>query len=142
MNARKALALSLPALCGVLALAWIALARDPHRFTVQSPGSSTTWRTRPAAEPEPAVVPAPVERPKPDSDDKVARAVERERIRATVDNYRAALASRNVVLEERLRPVLLRDREVALEFAREQLARASEPLDYQLSSKVISALEK
>jgi hypothetical protein len=66
--------------------------------------------------------------------------VEDARIESTYQNYRTALATGNTVLANALRGALLRDRDAAIRYAREDSARASDPVAQEIARKVLESL--
>jgi hypothetical protein len=92
----------------------------------------------PTAELPRIAVPPPPPKPAPDS--VIAEKTMEAKVRTTYMNYRTALATGNDALRKILEPVLLRDRDLALTMAREELARAKEPLDQQIARQMVEAL--
>lgn len=79
-------------------------------------------------------------RPKPAPDSVIAEKTMEARVRTTYMNYRTAVATGNDPLRKILEPVLLKDRDLALQFAQEELALAKEPLDQSIARKIVEAL--
>lgn len=101
---------------------------EPSRAAVAHQGPLTT----PSAAPNPS--PAPLE--------EVRAASEQVRIRATYQNYRAAVAVNNVAMQAALLPVLLRDRKSAEAFAEADLARSTDDHDRSVTERTLSALRR
>ena len=90
-----------------------------------------------------ALVPAQASPPpKPSPEWEVARASERVRVKATFQNFRTALATGNVPLQERLLPILHRDRDAVLRIAEESLATTASGTDRSLTERALEALGK
>lgn len=79
-------------------------------------------------------------RPKPAPDSLIAQKTDEARIHTTLMNYRTAVATGNDDLRKILEPVLRRDRDVALRMAREELSRATEPMDQTIARQMVEAL--
>jgi len=132
---KKLLLLALPT-AALAALAVAVFARkDPVRpLRAEKPAPVPQAVILPASEAPPPPPPAP--------DKAIAAAVEETSFRATYENYRSAVATGNEDLERALRPVLLRNRSVALRSAQEDLSRATEPVDREISEKTLEALKQ
>ena len=90
---------------------------------------------------EPTIVPASTApRPALAAPTTVAAESYGVQVRSTYQNYRTAIATRNAALEKALLPVLVKDRTLALQYAREDLARAKDSLDRDITLRTIEAL--
>jgi len=100
---------------------------------------------RPAERPVPAAAappPAPPVSRTPASEDKIAKATDEARVRSTYQNFRTAVATGNRALLDALRPILLRDREFALQMASQELATATSAMDREIAEKTLEALRR
>ncbi len=89
----------------------------------------------------PLLTSRPVYQP-PASSDVIATASYEAKVRTTYENYRSALATGNVPLVDALRPILLRDREIALRVARHETRSSRSPADRQIAVQVLESLER
>jgi len=72
----------------------------------------------------------------------MAEAVSTSRIRSTYKGYRTAVANENKAVQDALLPVLRRDRETALLYARDELSRAATEQDKAVARRTLDALER
>jgi hypothetical protein len=122
---------------GMLAL--VAVLATRHGADIEMP----VRRSSSPADAVPAQLPriaAPSPPPKPAPDSVIAEKTMEARVRTTYMNYRTAIATGNEALRKVLDPVILRDRELALKMAREELAQAKDPLDQQIARQMVEAL--
>lgn len=98
--------------------------------------------TAPAASTPVAAAPSPTAAPTPAPIEVVRAAADQVRIRATYQNYRAAIAVNNAAMQAALLPVLLRDRKSAEAFAEADLARATDDHDRSVTQKTLEALRR
>jgi len=133
----RTLALGLVPAAGILALTLLVITRRGAESAMPERASAPAALAQPVNLPKMAV-PAPPPRPAPDS--IIAEKVQEARVRTTYMNFRTAIATGNIQLRNTLEPVLLRDRDLALKMAREELARAKEPLDQSIARQVVEAL--
>jgi hypothetical protein len=104
---------------------------------VPVPGVKGKGLSTNAVQPVPAQVP-PI--PKRSTDTEVARAAESIRLKSTYQNFRTALATGNGPLQDRLLPILARDRQAVLAIAQESLQTASTENDRILAERTLKAL--
>jgi len=110
------------------------------RSASPKPAASNATGYSPAGE-----VYAPARReaaPLPAPSDKIAQATESVRIRGTYQNFRRAVASNDVGLQDQLLPALLKDRTAARKCAEEDLARSENDVDRAVAQKVLEALRR
>ena len=122
---------------GLLAL--VAVLAIRHGAEIEQPERRAT---RPADAPAAELprIASPTPRPKPAPDSIIAEKTMEARVRTTYMNYRTAIATGNEALRKVLDPVILRDRDLALKMAREELAQAKDPLDQQIARQLVEAL--
>jgi hypothetical protein len=84
-----------------------------------------------------SVFPSPV----PPAKD-VASAVSTARIRSTYKNYRMAVASDNTAVQKALLPLLRRERETVMLYARDEFARATSEKSRAIARRTLDALER
>jgi hypothetical protein len=95
------------------------------------------WDTK-----KPLVPAEPAPRPAPAPERTVATRSEEVRVRLTFQNYRTAVATSNSPLENALRPVLLRDRDLSIAIAQEELARAQSEFDRDIATRVLESMRR
>lgn len=134
-NVRGLILLSIP-LLGIVVLA-AAIAFQAPAESVPAPRRTARAGVPASQDASSIEADAPVELA---TEPAIAAATEEARIRATYENYRTAVATGQSELADALLPVLRRDRAVALRMAREDLARASEPLDQRVARKAVETL--
>jgi hypothetical protein len=88
------------------------------------------------------VVAGPAPPPKPAPQAEVMRAFEKAHVRSAVLDLRSAVASGNEILERALYKTLAKNREEALAFAQELLAKAETPYDRDAAQKTVDALRR
>ncbi len=91
---------------------------------------------------KPSVIAQAVPKPVPAPEKTIAARSEDVRVRATYQNYRTAIATNNTPLEQALRPVVLRDRELCLSIAQEELAAAQTEMEREVARKVIERMRR
>lgn len=133
---RGLLVLGLPLIAGLSLVIAAASLRRPAGLDGPPPRKSAG--AAPAA--PTASKAAAKEKPKPVSPEAMTRAAEEARIRGSYQNYRTAVATGNGSLQRALEKTLLRDREAALRFAREEAARAQTPRDREIAARTLEAL--
>ncbi len=133
---RGLIILCAPAFGATLLVAALAFRSSPDLPAPRTAASRSSPRDSRVA-PSPA---GPVARPAPEH--VVARATDEVRVRSTYQNYRTAVATGNRVMQEALRPLVLRHRDVALRLAHEDLARASSELDREVARKTLDGLKR
>jgi hypothetical protein len=72
----------------------------------------------------------------------VASAVSTARIRSTYKNYRMAVASDNTAVQKALLPLLRRERETVMLYARDEFARATSEKSRAIARRTLDALER
>jgi hypothetical protein len=148
MERRKSILLGMIPLAGAAVLiAALALRQDGGSSAPSKLMSSRSpSRHEPAVLPwgpdKPSVAAAPAPRPQVASEKTVAARSEDVRIRSTYQNYRTAVATRNVSLEQAILPVVLRDRASSLALAQEDLANAKTDFDRDVAQKVLERLRR
>lgn len=137
---RGLLLLALPLLAGAaLLIAAVSLRPgSPQDTSPQRKAAPAETAARKSAPPAPSA--KPKELPKPAPADALARAADDARIRGSYQNYRTAVATGNTSLQRALEKTLQRDREAALRFAREEVARAQNSRDREIASRTLEAL--
>jgi hypothetical protein len=141
MGSKRGLLILATPLAGVLLLiAALAARRGPGPA-----GNLPARRTEARITASPAyVAPAPpaAAPPKPAAAEAVSRAVDENRLRSTYQNYRTAVATANQHLQDALRPVLLKDRDAAINIAEDELSRSAYGADREIAQKALEALRR
>src|SRR5579859_6877018 len=78
--------------------------------------------------------------PKPAPEKVIAQATDEARVRSTYQNFRTAVATGNQILQDTLRPIVLRDRDVALRLAKRDLDEAPSDIDRDIAQRTLDAL--
>lgn len=86
--------------------------------------------------------PAPPVSRTPASEDRIAKATDEARVRSTYQNFRTAVATNNRALLDALRPIILRDRDFAIQLASQDMATATAPSDRDIAEKTLEALRR
>jgi hypothetical protein len=143
MNRRGLLILAVPLVAG-LTLAGLALLRPasgpsplPSRKESAVPLPAPVARTTSPAAPRIQAVAS-----KPAPDDVLAKATDDARVQSTYQNFRTAIATGNLALQDALRPVVLKDRGVAIRLAERDMADAPSELDRDIARKTLEALRR
>ncbi len=89
-----------------------------------------------------AVAAAPVVILPPASTETIAMATYEARVRTTFDNFWTAVATENAPLRDALRPVLLKDRDLAIQMARQQMGKATTAADRTTARSILDILER
>jgi hypothetical protein len=130
MNRHTVLVLAIPlAAAGLLLLA--AVLRKPVEPQPEGKVRKVaTTREFVADRPLPKVAPAHA----------MVRVTDDARVRSTYHQFRTSVATDNSVLQDALRPVLLRDRDFAARLAQEEISTASTDADRTIARKTLEAL--
>lgn len=136
---RGLLLLTLPLLAGSGLLVALHRRPEPERALLP-PRKSKRPVHGAAAEVSGAAVGA-LASPTPPARD-MGEAVSTSRIRSAYKGYRTAVANENKAVQDALLPVLRRDRETALLYARDELARAATEQDKTVARRTLDALER
>ena len=146
-NRRGLLILGIPLLAGAGLLA-VALLRPgsgpelPQRRQGSEAPPPVARPTESGGRAAKAPPPAPPVNKTPASDDKIAKATDEARVRSTYQNFRTAVATGNRALLDALRPIILRDREFAIQLASQEMATATAPTDREIAERTLEALRR
>lgn len=135
---RRQLLLILP-LAGILALG-VSLLRRGGADSKCSP-TGKPKAVQPAVRPAP-VRPPPIVITPPASKEVIAMATYEARVQTTIDNFRTAFVTQNVLLQDALRPVLLKDRDTAIRIARRHLETTTADGDRTVARGILDILER
>jgi len=63
-------------------------------------------------------------------------------VRSTYQNFRTAVATENRGLQDALKPIVLRDKDVALRLAEQEMKAAVSDVDREIARKTLDALRR
>lgn len=141
-NRRGLLILGIPVLAGIGLLA-VALLRSGSGSELPMRRAQSEVRPTESAGSAPTIPPAaPRVSRTPASEEKIAKATDEARVRVTYQNFRTAVATGNRALLDELRPIILRDRDFAIQLANKEMATAPSAVDREIAGRTLEALRR